>query len=74
MLPLTDVGIMDGAWRVRGDMPVLDALGEWPEVYEAPLDGGVTAGEPPLCEECDMAVMGEGRWAAETAAAAELAP
>lgn len=39
-----------------------EGLGEWPEVYDMELDGGVTAGVP--VEE--MAVMGEAMLAADT--------
>jgi hypothetical protein len=28
-------------------MPEDDAVGEWPDVYEIALEGGVTAGVPP---------------------------
>jgi hypothetical protein len=43
-------------------MPDEDGLGDWPEVYERALEGGVTAGVP--VEE--MAVKGECMLAAET--------
>lgn len=39
-----------------------EGLGEWPEVYDMELDGGVTAGVP--VEE--MAVKGEAMLAADT--------
>jgi hypothetical protein len=42
-------------WRDWGDIPEDDGLGEWPEVYDMELEGGVTAGVP--VEE--MAVRGE---------------
>lgn len=32
-------------WREIGDMP-WEETGEWPEVYETELDGGVRAGVP----------------------------
>jgi len=43
-------------------MPEAEGLGEWPEVYDMELEGGVTAGVP--VEE--MAVKGEAMLAAET--------
>lgn len=49
-------------WRDCGDMPEEEGLGDWPEVYDKALDGGVTAGVP--VEE--IAVRGDGMLAAET--------
>lgn len=48
-------------WRDWGDIPEDDGLGEWPEVYDMELDGGVTAGVP--VEE--RAVSGEAMLATE---------
>ncbi|PHH74218.1 hypothetical protein CDD83_4597 [Cordyceps sp. RAO-2017] len=50
-------------WRDCGDRPDdADGLGEWPDVYDMVLDGGVTAGVP----VDDMAVMGDAMLAAGT--------
>lgn len=50
-------------WRDWGESPEeAEGLGEWPEVYDMELDGGVTAGVP----VDDMAVRGEAILAAET--------
>lgn len=59
------VGYMTEAvelWRDWGDSPDDEGLGEWPEVYDMELEGGVTAGVP--VEE--MTVNGEAMLAAET--------
>lgn len=32
--------------RDEGERPEDEAVGEWPEVYESELEGGVTAGVP----------------------------
>lgn len=47
-------------WREDGDRPAEEAVGEWPEVYDRLLEGGVTAGV------LDDALMGDMTWAAET--------
>lgn len=50
-------------WRDCGENPEeADGLGEWPEVYDMALDGGVTAGVP----VDEMAVRGDAMLAAET--------
>lgn len=51
-------------WRVDGDSPEEEALGEWPDVYDIELDGGVTAGVPFECVE-ETAVSGDATCAAE---------
>jgi len=33
-------------WRDAGEKPEEEAPGEWPEVYDKVVDGGVTAGVP----------------------------
>jgi len=48
--------------REVGDMPAEEALGEWPDVYDMLLEGGVTAGVPPV--EWVGAVSGDATWAA----------
>ena len=47
--------------RDWGDMPEAEGLGEWPDVYDMALDGGVTAGVPVE----DKAVRGECMLAAD---------
>jgi hypothetical protein len=47
-------------WREDGDRPADEAVGEWPDVYDMLLDGGVTAGVPPA--EWVGALSGDMTW------------